>query len=189
MPDLHEQSSRPEWRSAQHRLRNDFQTLSALVNLSRRRISDTALIDLMPQWLGVLAALYDVHPPWSERATVSLHSIATALCGRCPLPTAVTITGDTACGVRACSAFAAAVGAFGLLVFSCRNAAPESTVSVGVRSVEDAARLAATFRHADAALRGWPPVSLSLAADAMNGRIAAEQTADNTVATLVIPRV
>lgn len=188
MPDEHGQTPTPEWRLAQHRIRNDLQTLAALLRLSRRRAPDNVLLDEYPEWLNAMAALYDALPLWDAREEVSLHAVAAALRQRCQFSKQVTLVESSPVLVSSASALAAALGILGLIHFSCRNARAGSTVTVGVSADEGAARVEATFQAAGTSLTGWPPLSLSLAVEAMDGRIATSHDADNTVAAMFIPR-
>ncbi len=187
MPDEHGQTPAPEWRMAQHRIRNDLQTLAALLRLSRRRAPDSVLLDEYPEWLNALAALYDALPLWDAREEVPLQAVASALRQRCRFSKQVALGESSPVTVSAASALAAALGILGLLHFSCRNALPGSTVTMDVSTDEDAARLEATFGASGSSLQGWPPLSLSLAAEAMDARIAIGHDADSTMAFMVIP--
>ncbi len=185
--DLGQQPS-PEWRAAQHRIRNDLQTLSSLLRLSRRRAPDAQIIEQYPDWLSALAALYDAVPLWDDRTLVSLEAITKALLARGNYVPAVRVEGDDQATVAVQSALAAALCLQGLLAFSCRSAASGGTVRVSIGADADSVRVEAVVAPDSADLAGWPPLSLALAAEALDGRYTLDRIGGDSVAVLLIPR-
>ena len=178
----------PEWRAAQHRIRNDLQTLAALLRLSRRRAPDSALVEQYPDWLSVLAALYDALPLWEGSEEIALEGIARALLARGRFASPLFLEGGEDATIAVQSALAAALCLHGLFTFSCRSAAPGGTVRVSLTADLEALRAETAFPSSGGAPAGWPPLSLSLASEALDGRYSVDTAGEETVAVLLIPR-
>lgn len=188
MADDLQQQPGPEWRAAQHRIRNDLQTLSSMLRLSRRRAPNAEIIAQFPEWLNALAALYDAVPLWDDRKAVSIAAITRALLARGHYAPPVHAEGGEDAPVLVQSALATALCLQGLLTFGCRNAAPGGTVRVNLSADAETVRAEAVYVPVAEAPTGWPPLNLALAAEALDGRYALGADGEDAVAALLIPR-
>lgn len=175
-----------EWRTAQHRVRNDLQSLGALWRLAERRVPSDAMVTEFPSWLSALAAVYDSLPLGSKRDRVAVGDLVKALRARAEPGSRVTVVTTSAPTLPAQMAVVGALAINALLSYSASSVAPGASVAVVVTGDENVARVEATFR-ASCEKIPWPPLGLSIAAESAGAQSAMGADGDQTVVVLVMP--
>lgn len=164
-------------RDMRHRLRNDLQTLSSLCRLAARRVPAGELVAVFPQWLDTLAVLQDLPAPGADGGDVPLRPVAEALARR--MESAARIAGE---GVAPAGAVVAvALGIAGLLAFARNAAGPSGDIRL---ELTDGPRAVFTPQ---AALPDEPPLSLRLAAEALDGAVRVTRSGRETIIALTYP--
>lgn len=189
--------SEPDWREANHRVRNGLHTFSMLVRLSRGSVSDEELLDGLVEWLRVAPIVLDAVPLRDRSKRVSVALLVRALHARETFACSVQLEALEDPAISADVAMVVLLCIHGLLTFSCRQAVPQSTVKVSVRSGAGVARVETRFQprpgmpslNEDRDLRdaGWPPLGLARAAEALGGEFIFETRARRALAALSLP--
>ncbi|HEY3411794.1 MAG TPA: histidine kinase dimerization/phosphoacceptor domain -containing protein [Armatimonadota bacterium] len=176
----------PEWRAAQHRVRNDLQTIGALWRIARRRATSDELAEAFPSWLNALAAIYDSLPLWQSDERVAIGDLLAALRSRCDFGAQFEfeLIGETC--VPAQMAVAGALAVSDLLSFSAASSEPGSIIKVTTTSDNDVTRIETAFVSRPTPA-DWPPLGLAVAAEAVGAQYASHPDGDQAGAVLVMP--
>jgi hypothetical protein len=185
-PPIDVKSPPPEWRAVQHRVRNDLQTLAALWRLARRRATNDELVEAFPSWLNSLAAVYDSVPLWQRNERIPMDHLVAAIRARCDFGARFNVESVGESRLPAQMAVVSALGVEGLLGYAATAAEPGKPIKVVISGEKDVTRIEAVFASAAKSVP-WPPLGVSLAADAAGASYATGPDGDDMVAVLVIP--
>jgi hypothetical protein len=175
-----------EMRAVQHRVRNDFQTLGALWRVAGRRASAETLVSEFPSWLDALAAVYDSVPLWVPDDRVMIGELLSAIRSRCDIGAPFEVKDEVPSCLPTQMAIVGVLALVGILKWCAQSASANETIRVRVYGDEGETRVDAVFRRGLQAAE-WPPLGLSLAAEAAGAEFAFRLEGPETTATLVIP--
>lgn len=185
--NTHKESEEVLLRAAQHRIRNDLQTIFSLIRLSERRLGPHALgTEEILHWLNAFASVYDALPIWDQNRSVSVRQLMLSVRERIPMGD-VMVTEDNGAEVPGASGVAMTLAVSGLLLYARANARENSTLRVRVLSPDQQIRVECEFLPNQSCCVNDLPFTLRIPVEALRGTCELVDAADGKVAFLVVP--
>lgn len=188
-PDIntHKESEEVQLRAAQHRIRNDLQTIFSLIRLSERRLGPNSLgTEEILHWLNAFASVYDALPIWDQNRSVSVRQLMLSVRERIPMGD-VMVTEDSGAEVPGASGVAMTLAVSGLLLYARSNAQENSTLKVRVVSPNRQIRVECEFLPNPSCCDNDLPFTLRIPVEALRGTCELADSPDGKVVSLVVP--
>jgi len=155
-------------RSAQHRVRNDLQTLFNLLLIAEKRMGVAELpIEEFRRWITGLSAAHDAMPLWKDDRP-RLQDLLAALRARVSAGNVV-ITEGGDLTVRETSAVGIALAVSAILDDYRERTAPDDPITCRITESNGNIHLEITRRSQTGPSPAWPPFSVVVAMEALRG--------------------
>jgi hypothetical protein len=182
--DDSEELLRVQLREAQHRVRNDLQTVFSILRLVERRLGDKGIgVADVATWLNCLASVYDALPIWDQDGRLPVRVLLSVLRDRLGGPP-LTIAEDDHSAIPGASgvAFAMALSC----VLRC-VALSGGVADVAIRASGGRLRVSVSTGEQRVALEECQTVTCRAALDALGGTLSQAREGNRTALVLEAP--